>query len=252
MSKIDNNDLILFQRGELGEERRNLIKNELKSDLKLQKELEVLKRADMAMENHFTNFQMPKDFQKEVKKKFKKEFNFFSFLDPKFILSYSGGIATACFMFVFIYSIDPFLQLQGQRNDDMVVRGNIPANIEKKLMPQNWIVNENLNFQMVKFETANNQGLFVKNNETLSEGDKVLLRLIPSKNLKVSLIIKNRNNSSTIKNNFLLEKGKEISLPQAISSNQSFFQVKGPSGKETFIIKDKNNQIIFEFSYIIN
>ena len=252
MSKIDSNDLILFQRGELGEKRSNLIENELKSDQKLQKELEVLTKADMAMENHFTNFQIPKDFQKEIKKKFKRKFNFFAFLDPKFILSYSGGIATACFMFVFIYSIDPFLQLQGQKNEDMIVRGNIPNNINKKLMPQNWIVNENLNFQMVKFETANTQGLLVKNDETLSEGDKVVLRLIPSKNLKVSFIIKNGNNFSTIKNNFLLEKGKEISLPEAISPTQNFFQVKGASGKETFIIKDKNNQIIFDFTYFIN
>jgi len=252
MSKIDNNDLILFQRGELGEERKKLIENELRSDLKLQQELEVLIRADTAMENHFTNFQMPKDFQKEVKKKFKKEFNFSSFLNPKFILSYSSGIATACFMFVFIYTLDPFLQLQGQRNNDIVVRGGINKNLNKTTLPQEWIVNENLNFQMIKFKSLNEQGLFVKNNESLLEGDKVLLRLIPLKDLKVSFGIKNRENSSTIKNNFFLEKGKEISLPKAISPTENFFEVKGPSGKETFFIKDKNNQIIFDFTYFIN
>lgn len=252
MSKIDSSDLILFQRGELGEERKNLIENELKSDLKLQEELEVLTKADMAMEDHFTNFQMPKDFQKEVKKKFKKEFNFFSFLNPKFILSYSSGIATACFMFAFIYSIDPFLQLQGQRNNDIVVRGSINKNINKMFLPQEWIVNENLNFQMVKFETSKEQGVFVKNNENLLEGNKVLLRLIPLKDLTVSFVIKSGTNSSIIKKNFLLEKGKEISLPKAISPTENFFEVKGPSGKETFFIKDKNNQIIFDFTYFIN
>ena len=252
MNKIDSSDLILYQRGELGEERKNLIENELKSDLKLQKELEVLTKADMAMEDHFTNFQMPKDFQKEVKKKFKKEFNFFSFLDPKFILSYSGGIATACFMFVFIYSVDPFLQLQGQRNDEMVVRGNIPENIEKKLMPQNWIVNENFNFQMVKFSNTDNQSISVNQNQTLDIGDNVLIRIIPLNDMTVSLLVVNKSKTTIVKENLIVKKGKEILLPESIFSSKKTFEVEGPAGKESFLIKNENDKIVFKFDYEIN
>lgn len=251
MSKIDSNDLILFQRNELNQERKDLIENELKSNKKLQNELEVLRKADMAMEDHFMNFQMPKDFQKEVKKKFKKELNFFSFLNPQLILSYSGGIATACFMFVFVYTIDPFFQLQGQRNNETLVRGSVNKNLNIKQMPQNWIVNKNFNFQMVKFVKANDQGLFIKNNTTLFEGDKVLLRLIPSKNLKVSFIIKNETSSTVIKDNFLLEKGREIYLPESIQSSKKTFEVEGPAGKESFLVKDKNGKLLFRFDYKI-
>ena len=71
MTKINSEDLILFQRGELSEQQMDHIKNELMSNHKLQKELEVLKKADMAMENHFNDFKMPEDFRNKVKKKFK-------------------------------------------------------------------------------------------------------------------------------------------------------------------------------------
>ena len=142
---------------------------------------------------------MPKDFQKEVKKKFKKKFNIFFFLDPKLILSYSGGIATACFMFAFVYSIDPFLQLQGQRNNDLVVRGNIPKNISKKLMPKTWIVNENFNFQMVKFSNSDNQSISVNQNQKLNIGDNVLIRIIPLNGMTVSLLVENKFKTTIIK-----------------------------------------------------
>jgi len=249
MTKVSNQDLILLQRGELSQDRLEIVENEIKTNEKLQKELEVLRKADLAMENHFNNFEMPKDFQKEVKKKFKKEFNFFSFLDPKLILSYSGGIATACFMFVFVYSIDPFLQLQGQRNNDMVVRGGLDSNTDKMSMPQEWIVNENLNFQMVKFVNKEKQGISISQNQTLYLGDKVLIRIIPYKDMTVSFLLKNKTNTSIIKENFMLKKGKEVSLPESIISSQRTFEVEGPAGKESFLIKDKDNRIFFKFNY---
>lgn len=249
MTKVSNQDLILLQRGELSQDRLEIVKNEIKTNEKLQKELEVLRKADLAMESHFNNFEMPKDFQKEVKKKFKKEFNFFSFLDPKLILSYSGGIATACFMFVFVYSIDPFLQLQGQRNNDMVVRGGLDSNADKMSMPQEWIVNENLNFQMVKFVNKEKQGISISQNQTLYLGDKVFIRIIPLKDIRVSFLLKSETKTSKIKENFLLKKGKEISLPESIVPSQKTFKVEGPVGTESFLIKGKDNKILFKFNY---
>ena len=112
MTKVNIEDLIQFQRGELSQDQLIIVENELKTNKKLRKELEILERADLAIEKHFDNFTMPRDFHVKVKKKFKKNFNPFSFLNTNLILSYSGGIATACFMFAFIYTIDPFLQLQ--------------------------------------------------------------------------------------------------------------------------------------------
>ena len=112
MSKIDINDLILFQKGEVSTKRKLEIENELLSNKKLKKEYEKLNRADEVMETYFQNFQMPEDFKKDFKKKFKKEFNLFSFLDSKTILSYGSGLVTACFMFAIIYSVDPFLQFK--------------------------------------------------------------------------------------------------------------------------------------------
>ena len=106
MTKINSEDLILFQRGELSEVQMDHIKNELMSNQELQKELEVLKKADMAMENHFNDFKMPEDFRNKVKKKFKKKFNLFSFLDSRLIFSYSGGLATACLIFAVFLSIN--------------------------------------------------------------------------------------------------------------------------------------------------
>ena len=103
MSKIDINDLILLQKGEVSTKRKLEIENELLSNKKLKKEYKQLNRTDEIMETYFQNFQMPKDFRQEVKKKFKKEFNLFSFLDTKFILSYGGGLVTACFIFAFIW-----------------------------------------------------------------------------------------------------------------------------------------------------
>ena len=252
MTKVSSEDLILLQSGELSQERSEIVENEIKTNKKLQKELEVLRKADLAIENHFNNFEMPKDFQKQVKKKFKKEFNFFAFLDSKLILSYSGGIATACFMFAFVYSIDPFLQLQGQRNNDLVVRGNIPKNISKKLMPKTWIVNENFNFQMVKFSNSDNQSISVNQNQKLNIGDNVLIRIIPLNGMTVSLLVENKFKTTIIKENLIVKKGKEILLPESIGSTKKTFKVEGPAGKESFLIKNENDKTVFKFDYEIN
>ena len=67
MTKVNSEDLIQFQRGELSKDRLVIVENEL-SNKKFQQELEVLKKADFAMENHFNDFKMPKDFQLKVKK----------------------------------------------------------------------------------------------------------------------------------------------------------------------------------------
>ena len=158
----------------------------------------MLKKADFAMESHFNNYKMPKDFEQKVKKKFKKKFDLFSFLNPQFILSYGGGIATACFAFAFVYSIDPFLQLQGQRNNDIVLRGKNTLDLNQKIMPKNWIVNENLNFQMVKFFEGDEQAISNNQNQTLNVGDKVLIRIIPTMDMKVSVFIDNKNKTTKI------------------------------------------------------
>ena len=72
MSKIEINDLILFQKGEVSNKRKLEIENELLTNKKLKKEYEKLNSADEVMETYFQNFQMSEDFKKEVKKKFKK------------------------------------------------------------------------------------------------------------------------------------------------------------------------------------
>ena len=251
MTKVNSEDLIQFQRGELSKDRLVIVENELKSNKKLQQELEVLKKADFAMENYFNDFKMPKDFQLKVKKKFKKKFDLFSFLNPQFILSYSGGIATACFAFAFVYSIDPFLQLQGQRNNDIVYRGENAPDLNQKLMPKNWTVNENLNFQMVKFPEGDEQTISVNQNQTLNVGDKVLIRIIPAIDMKVSIFLDNKNKTTKIKEDLILKKGQEIQLPETIFPSQKTFKVKEPTGMETFLIKDQNDQILFKFKYQI-
>ena len=63
MTKVNSEDLIQFQRGELSKEKLIIVENELKSNKKLQQELEMLKKADFAMESHFNNYKMPKDFE---------------------------------------------------------------------------------------------------------------------------------------------------------------------------------------------
>ena len=151
-------------------------------------------------------------------------------------------------MFAFVYSIDP-LQLQGQRNNDIVVRGSLDGNTDKISMPQEGIVNENLNFQMVKFVNKEKQGISISENQTLYLGDKVLIRIIPFKDMEVSFLLKNKTITSIIKENFMLKKGKEISLPESIISSQTTFEVEGPAGKESFLIKDKDNRIFFKFNY---
>ena len=251
MTRVNSEDLIQFQRGELSKDRLVIVENELKSNKKLQKELEVLKKADLAMENHFNNFKMPKDFQLKVKKKFKKKFELFSFLNPQFILSYSGGIATACFVFVFVYSMDPFLQLQGQRNNDIVLRGENTLDLSQKLMPKNWIINENLNFQMVKFPEGDEQSISINEDQTLNVGDKVLIRIIPTKDMKVSIYVDNKSGTTKIKEGFILTMGQEVQIPENIVPSQKTFEVEGPTGIETFIIKDQNDQLLFKFKYQI-
>ena len=251
MTKVNIEDLIQFQQGELSQDKLLIVENELKSNKKLQQELEILKKADFAVENHFNNFKMPKDFQQKVKKKFKKNFNPFSFLNTNLILSYSGGMATACFMFAFIYTIDPFLQLQGQRNNEVVYRGNNTLDIETKLMPRDWIVDKDLNFQMVKLSNENNQTVSINQNETLSVGDKVLIRIIPTIDMAMSIYLENNSKLTKIKDHFVLKKGQEVQLPESIVPSQKTFEVEGPTGIETFIIKDKNDQILFKFEYRI-
>ena len=251
MTKVNIEDLIQFQQGELSQDKLLIVENELKSNKKLQQELEILKKADFAVENHFNNFKMPKDFQQKVKKKFKKNFNPFSFLNTNLILSYSGGMATACFMFAFIYTIDPFLQLQGQRNNEVVYRGNNTLDIETKLMPRDWIVDKDLNFQMVKLSNENNQTVSINQNETLSVGDKVLIRIIPTIDMVISIYLENNSKLNKIKDHFVLKKGQEVQLPESIVPSQKTFEVEGPTGIEAFIIKDKNDQILFKFEYRI-
>ena len=46
MTKVNSEDLIQFQRGELSKEKLIIVENELKSNKKLQQELEMLKKAD--------------------------------------------------------------------------------------------------------------------------------------------------------------------------------------------------------------
>lgn len=251
MTKVNIEDLIQFQRGELSQDQFIIVENELKTNKKLRKELEALERADLAIEKHFDNFKMPRDFQLKVKKKFKKNFNPFSFLNTNLILSYSGGIATACFMFAFIYSIDPFLQVQGQRNNEVVYRGNNILDVDNRLMPRDWIVNKDLNFQMVKLSNENNQTVSINPNEALSVGDKILIRIIPSRNMNVSIYVESNSKSTQIKENLILKKGQEVQLPESIVPSQKTFEVEGPNGNETFIIKDKNNQLLFKFKYQI-
>ena len=251
MTKVNFEDLIQFQRGELSQDQFIIVENELKTNKKLRKELEALERADLAIEKHFDNFKMPRDFQLKVKKKFKKNFNPFSFLNTNLILSYSGGIATACFMFAFIYSIDPFLQVQGQRNNEVVYRGNNTLDVDNRLMPRDWIVNKDLNFQMVKLTNENEQTISINQNEVLSVGDKILIRIIPSRNMNVSIYLENNSTSTQIKENLILKKGQEIQLPESIVPSQKTFEVEGPIGIETFIIKNKNDQLLFKFKYQI-
>ena len=251
MTKVNSEDLIQFQRGELSKEKLIIVENELKSNKKLQQELEMLKKADFAMESHFNNYKMPKDFEQKVKKKFKKKFDLFSFLNPQFILSYSGGIATACFLFAFVYSIDPFLQLQGQRNNDIVLRGKNALDLNQKIMPKNWIVNENLNFQMVKFTEGDEQSISINQDQILNIGDKVLIRIIPTKDMKVSIFVDNKTRTTKIKEDFIFTKGQEVQLPESIIPSQKTFEVEGPTGIETFMIKDQNDHLLFKFKYQI-
>ena len=68
MSKIEINDLILFQKGEFSNNRKLEIENELLKNKKLKKEYEQLNRADEVMETYFQNFQMPNEFKQEIKK----------------------------------------------------------------------------------------------------------------------------------------------------------------------------------------
>lgn len=250
MSKIEINDLILFQKGEVSNKRKLEIENELLTNKKLKKEYEQLNRADEVMETYFQNFQMPSEFEKEIKKKFKKEFNLFSFFDPKTMLSYGSGLVTACFMFAIVYSVDPFLQLQGQKNNDIIIRGNVNKNLNEE-MPKQWLVNKYLNFQMVKFSKDDNKILAIGQNQTLSIGDEVLIRIIPNQNIKVSFLLKDKLNTTTIRENFIFEKGKEISLPETISTSEQTFKVKGPVGEESFIIKDDKDKVIIKFNYFV-
>ena len=250
MSKIEINDLILLQKGEVSNKRKLEIENELLTNKKLKKEYEQLIGADEVMETYFQNFQMPNDFKQEVKKKFKKEFNLFSFLDSKTILSYGSGLVTACFMFAIIYSVDPFLQLQGQRNNDIIIRGSANKNLNTE-MPKQWLVNEYLNFQMVKFSKDDNESVAIGQNQTLSIGDEVLIRIIPNENTNVSFELQNKSKTTIIENNFNLIKGKEVSLPEIIMPSKKTFEVEGPIGQESFIIKNEDNKILFQFSYSV-
>ena len=70
-------------------------------------------------------------------------------------------------MFAFIYSIDPFLQLQGQNNNEPIVR-SINKSSDLKNLPKMWIVNENVSFQMIKVEGQNLT--FVNEGDKLSTG----------------------------------------------------------------------------------
>ena len=250
MSKIEINDLILLQKGEVSNKRKLEIENELLTNKKLKKEYEQLIKADEVMETYFQNFQMPNDFKQEVKKKFKKEFNLFSFFDSKTIVSYGSGLVTACFMFAIIYSVDPFLQLQGQRNNDIIIRGNVNKNLDIE-MPKQWLVNEYLNFQMVKFSENDKKSISIGQNQSLSIGDAVLIRIIPNKNITVSFELQNRSKTTIIKKDFTLIKGQELLLPESIISSQRTFEVEGPSGVETFLIKNQNNKVIFKLEYKI-
>ena len=197
MSKIDTNDLIMFQRGELGEERRDLIENELKSNEKLKKELEVLTRADMAMENHFSDFQMPKDFQKEVKKKFRKEFKLFSFFNPKMTLSYSGGIATACFIFALFLSInenkidteESFFTSASSRFNFQKEENNILSkkwDVTKDLVVNTKINNKDFYFTLIPFDDKIVQIEWHKDNQIIPIYKDLFLKkgiLFKSKNI---------------------------------------------------------------------
>ena len=81
-------------------------------------------------------------------------------------------------MFVFIYSIDPFLQLQGQNNNEPIVR-SINKSSDLKNLPKMWIVNENVSFQMIKVEGQNLT--FVNEGDKLSTGSSIFIRIIPCK-----------------------------------------------------------------------
>ncbi len=249
MNDISVNDLILYQRGELSDARRNEIEKELKTNKKLLDEYEVLKNADLTMERHFEDFKIPNDFQLKVKNKFKEQSNIFSFLNSKLLFTYASGIATACFMFAFIYSIDPFLQLQGQNNNEPIVR-SINKSSDLKNLPKMWIVNENVSFQMIKVEGQNLT--FVNEGDKLSTGSSIFIRIIPLQNEKVSIFLKSKDKVNLLEKDILFEKGIEVLLPKIISPDEKFFLVEGPSGKETFILKDTNNQVIFDFTFFVN
>ena len=118
-------------------------------------------------------------------------------------------------------------------------------------MPKQWLVSEYLNFQMVKFSKDNDKSLAVGQNQSLSIGDEVLIRIIPNKNMNVSFELQNKSKTTIVKNNFTLIKGKEILLPESIASSQKTFKVKGPAKKESFVIKGQDNKIFFRFNYIV-
>ena len=69
--------------------------------------------------------------------------------------------------------------------------------------------------------------------------------------MKVSIFIDNKNKTTKIKEGLILKKGQEVQLPESIAPSQKTFEVEGPSGNETFIIKNEKNKIIFKFEYLV-
>ena len=67
MTKVNSEDLIQFQRGELSKEKLIIVENEL-SRIKTSTRVRNAEKADFAMESHFNNYKMPKDFEQKVKK----------------------------------------------------------------------------------------------------------------------------------------------------------------------------------------
>ena len=80
-------------------------------------------------------------------------------------------------------------------------------------MPKNSIINENLNFQMVKFTKGDEQSISINQDQTLNIGDKVLIRIIPTKDMKVSIFVDNKTRTTKIKEGF--NEGSEVQYLRA-------------------------------------